>query len=170
MTTSMTAIASVTVGSGGASTIDFTSIASTYTDLLLRVTARKTSTGGENLQLQFNGSTTSYLQRMLIGNGTTVASYNDASEIGFMYVTLSSFTANTFSSTDIYLPNYAGSQNKSVMIENVQENNTTAASTVLTTALWSNSAAINRVYLQIANGAGVFAQYSTATLFGIKNT
>lgn len=163
-------IASVTVGSGGASTIDFTSIPNTYTDLCLKVSARKTTTGGSNLQMQFNGSTSGYLQRTLIGNGSTVASYNDNSEIGFMYVTTSSETANTFNSTDIYLPNYAGSNNKSVSIDSVTENNASGANATLTAALWSTSSAINRVYLQIANGGGVFAQYSTATLYGIKNS
>jgi hypothetical protein len=163
-------IASVTVGSGGASSIDFTSIPSTYTDLLVKVSGRKTSTGGSNLQMQFNGSTSGYSQRVLLGNGSTAASYSDTSEIGFMYVTTSSDTSNTFSSTDIYIPNYAGSNNKSVSIDNVQENNGTTANAALTAALWSNSAAINRVYLQIANGAGTFAQYSTATLYGIKNS
>ena len=163
-------IASVTVGSGGASTVDFTSIPSTYTDLLVRVSARKTTTGGSNLQLQFNGSTTTYTQRTIIGNGSTIASYNDASEIGFMYVTTSSETANTFNSTDIYLPNYAGSNNKSVSIDSVTENNASSANATLTAALWSTSAAINRVYLQIANGGGVFAQHSTVTLYGIKNS
>ena len=170
MANTYTKIASAIAGSGGASSFDFTSIPSTYTDLLVRVSARKTTTGGSNLQLQFNGSTSGYVQRTLIGNGSTAASYNDSSEIGFMYVTISSDTSNTFNSTDIYLPNYAGSTNKSVSIDNVTENNTTTASTVLTAASWSNSAAINRVYLQIANGAGTFAQYSTATLYGIKNS
>jgi hypothetical protein len=102
-------IASATVGSGGASTVDFTSIPSTYTDLLVKVSARKTTTGGSNLQLQFNGSTVGYLQKTLIGNGSIAVSYSDNSEIGFMYVTTSSNTANTFTNTDIYLPNYAGS-------------------------------------------------------------
>jgi hypothetical protein len=161
-------IAAVTVGSGGASTIDFTSIPNTYTDLVLKVSARKTTTGGSNLQLQFNGSTTGYLQRTLIGNGSIAVSYNDNSEIGFMYVTTSSNTANTFTNTEIYLPNYAGSNNKSVSIDSVAENDAPESNMTLTSALWSNSAAINRVYLQIANGAGVFAQHSTATLYGIK--
>jgi hypothetical protein len=163
-------IASTTVGSGGSSSIDFTSIPGTYTDLCLKVSARKTTTGGSNLQMQFNGSTSGYVQRTIIGNGSAVNSYSDTSEIGFMYVTISSDTANTFNNTEIYIPNYAGSNNKSVSIDNVTENNATAASAVLTAALWSNSAAINRVYLQIANGVGVFAEFSTAYLFGIKSS
>ena len=162
-------ISSVTVGALGALTIDFTSIPSTYTDLCLKVSARKTTSGGANLQMQFNGSTSGYVQRTIIGSGSAVNSYSDTSEIGFMYVTTSSDTANTFNNTEIYIPNYAGSNNKSVSIDNVTENNATAAAAVLTAALWSNSAAINRVYLQIANGVGTFAQYSTAYLYGVKN-
>jgi hypothetical protein len=119
--------------------------------------------------MQFNGSTSGYVQRTIIGSGSAVNSYSDTSEIGFMYVTTSSDTANTFNNTEIYIPNYAGSNNKSVSIDNVTENNATAAAAVLTAALWSNSAAINRVYLQIANGVGTFAQYSTAYLYGVKN-
>lgn len=171
MANTYTLIQSVTVPSGGQNAIDFTSIPSTYTDLLVRVSARKTSTGGSNLQLQFNGDTSSssYQQRMLFGDSvSSPASYNDSSEsIGFMYVTLSSATANTFSSTDIYIPNYTGSNQKAMHIDNVTENNTAAAGQVLTAGLWKNSSAINRVYLYIANGAGTFAQYSTASLYGI---
>ena len=40
MATTFTKIASVTVGSGGASSIDFTSIPSTYTDLCVKLSTR----------------------------------------------------------------------------------------------------------------------------------
>ena len=163
-------INSYTIGSGGASTIDFTSIPSTYTDLVLKVSARKTSTGGANLQMQFNGTTTGYTQKTLIGGSTgSPNSYSDTSEIGFMYVNTSSDVANTFSITDIYIPNYASSNNKTISIDNVRED-TAGGNTVLTVGTWANSAAINRLYLQIANGGGVFAQHSTAHLYGIKNS
>ena len=164
-------INSYTIGSGGAGTIDFTSIPSTYTDLCLKVSARKTSTGGANLQMQFNGTTTGYTQKTIIGGDSgSPASYSDTSEIGFMYVNLSNHIANTFSITDIYIPNYASSNNKTISIDNVIENNASGGGTVLTVGTWANSAAINRLYLQIANGAGTFAQYSTAHLYGIKNS
>ena len=170
MANTFTLINSYTVGAGGAGTIDFTSIPNTYTDLCVKVSARKTSTGGANLQMQLNGTTTGYTQKTLIGSGSAVASYSDTSEIGFMYVTLSSDTANTFSSTDIYIPNYTTSNNKTMSIENATENNATAATIALTVGTWANSAAVNRVYFQLANGAGTFAQYSTAYLYGIKNS
>jgi hypothetical protein len=164
----MIPISTITVGSGGVSTIDFINIPQTYTDLVVKISARKTSTGGSNLQMQFNGSTSGYAQKVLLGNGSTVASYNDTSEIGFMYVTISSDTSNTFSSTDIHIPNYTGSNQKALSIDNVVENNATAANAATTTAVWTSTAPINRIYFQIANGGGVFAQYSTATLYGIR--
>ena len=40
-------ISSTTVGAGGASSIDFTSIPSTYTDLVIKWSGRLTSTGGD---------------------------------------------------------------------------------------------------------------------------
>jgi hypothetical protein len=163
-------IASVIVGAGGSTTIDFTSIPQTYTDLLVKVSGRKIESGGSvNLQMQFNGSTTNYLQRALFGNGSTATSYSDNTELGLMYVTSAADTANTFGSTEIYIPNYTASTNKTMSIDSVTENNGTAVIQTLMAGLWSNSAAINRVYLQVGNGASTFTQYTTATLYGIKN-
>ena len=52
-----TLISSVTVGAGGASSIDFTSIPSTYTDLLVKISARSTLNelnGGHAVGLKIN--------------------------------------------------------------------------------------------------------------------
>lgn len=162
-------IASVTVGSGGAATIDFTSIPSTYTDLQLVFTARNTAASNAFTQLTFNGNTSSYSYRGLYGNGSAASSFSASA--AYIYVgdmDLSTYTANTFSSESIYVPNYAGSSNKSVSIDSVNENNATAAAAYLVAGLWSNSAAINRITL--TPGGGNYAQYSTATLYGIKNS
>ena len=166
-----TLIKSYTIGAAGASTIDFISIPSIYTDLCVKISGRKTSTGGSNLQMQLNGTTSGYTQKTIIGGGSgTPVSYSDTSEIGYMYVTISSETVNTFSSTDIYIPNYTTSNNKTISIDSVTENNATAAGQVFTVGTWANAETINRVYFQLANGAGVFAEYSTACLYGIKNS
>ena len=162
-------IASVTVGSGGASSIDFTSIPSTYTDLQLVFTARNTSNSNTFTQMTFNGNASSYSYRGLYGNGSSASSFNNSTT--FIYVgdmDLSTYTANTFSSESVYIPNYVGSNYKSVSIDSVNENNATAAAAYLTAALWSNTAAINRITL--TPGGGNYAQYSTATLYGIKNS
>jgi hypothetical protein len=163
-------IASVTVGSGAPANIDFTSIPNTYTDLCVKVRARKIESGGAvNLQMLFNGSTSGYTQRALFGDGSAATSANDNTELSFMYVTSASNTANIFSNTEIYIPNYAGSTNKSVSIDSVTEDNATANLMTLMAGLWSNTAAINSIRLQVYS-PNTLAQYSTFTLYGIKNS
>lgn len=139
-----------------------------YTDLKVVVSARKVeSGGGTNLQMRFNGSTTGYSQRTMIGNGTSIINAIDTSEIGFMYVNDASQTANTFNNTEIYIPNAFGSNNKTVSIDNIVENNATASAQVLTAASWSSSAPISSIYLQVGNGTQNFAAGSTFSLYGI---
>jgi len=67
-------IATVTVGSGGASYAEFTSIPSTYTHLQIRTMARGTRADvGDGLILQFNGDTASnYSSHYLYANGASV--------------------------------------------------------------------------------------------------
>ena len=61
-------IASVTVGSGGAASIDFTSIPSTYTDLALYHSLRSDNSE-DYYGLQFNSSSSSFSSRRLQGDG-----------------------------------------------------------------------------------------------------
>ena len=161
-------IASVTVGSGGAASMSFSSIPSTYTDLCLKISARGTQSAAyATYTLSFNGSTSNRSMRQLYGSGSSVTSSTEPSNIGTDAVGANA-TANTFSNTEIYIPNYAGSTNKSLSIDGVTENNATEAYTELYAALWSNTAAINSVTLTPLSGT--FAQYSTATLYGIKSS
>ena len=75
--TSYESIATVTVGSGGSSSIDFTSIPSTYTHLQLRMTARCTAQSGgnpTNVYLRFNSdSGSNYAWHQLAGNGSAAS-------------------------------------------------------------------------------------------------
>ena len=177
MANTYTLIASSTVGSGGSATIDFTSIPATYTDLLLKFSLRTSGTGDafENVKLQFNGSGgTAYSDRLIYGNSTSALSASNSSQANtfFQYSDAAGSTANTFSNGEIYVPNYAGSTNKSVSVDSVTENNsasTNFAIMALAAELWSNTAAINRITLT-PNVATLFAQYSTAYLYGISNS
>ncbi len=167
-------IASVTVGSGGASTIDFTSIPGTYTDLCVKVTARTNLADTEEfLRLEFNGSGgTAYSYRNLYGNGTAAVSLNGSGAANVLYggiANASLSTSNTFSNCEIYIPNYAGSNNKSFSIDFVNEQNATKTFAMMVAGLWSNTSAITSIKLTPASG-GSFVQYSTATLYGIKNS
>ena len=76
-------------------------------------------------------------------------------------------TASTFGNAEIYIPNYASSNNKSVSADFVSETNAADAIFGLTAGLWANTSAITSIKL---TPAAAFAQYSTATLYGIKNS
>ena len=172
MPTTYTKIATVTVGSGGAADITFSSIPATYTDLSLFISTRQP--GGANswsdLRIRFNGSTTNYTDKLLYGDGSTAASISET-DTGIIIRSVNNgvATANTFGNALIYIPNYTSSNNKSVSIDQVTENNATQALAGLTAGLWSNSAAITSIAFT-PNTAGNFSEYSTATLYGIKNS
>ena len=169
MANTMTLIASVTVGAGGAANIDFTSIPATYTDLQLVNSGRNTTNGDTTLQLYFNNDTTAtnYNVRRIYGSGSAISSAAFNASYS-MYFPLSNYTASTFSSSQCYIPNYTGSSNKSFSIDSTEENNATLSEMVLLAGLWSNTTAINRITL--VPYSGTFAQYSTAYLYGIKNS
>lgn len=164
-------IATVTVGSGGASSIAFSSIPSTYTDLCLKVSARDTFSAVSVIaQLKFNSNSVGYSFKRLRGTGSAADSYGEsgATEMNLYNTSVgASATASTFSNYEIYIPNYAGSTNKSFSVDSVTENNATEAYAVLFAGLWANTAAITSMSFFPTT---LFAQYSTATLYGIKNS
>lgn len=159
------AIATVTVGSGGAADMEFTSIPGTYTDLVVKATFR----GNGDVLLYLNNATfgTNGGKR-LNSNGSTAES-NQANNGFVSDAQYSTFTANTFGSIDIYIPNYTSTTDKSTSSDAVTENNATTAYINMVAAKFTSSAAVTSVKLS-ASGANTFAQYSTATLYGIKNT
>jgi hypothetical protein len=168
MATTYTLISSVTVGSGGAANIEFTSIPATYTDLVVKLSGRNSNSGDDRFEIQFNNLSTNLSQRRLYGTGSTANSDAPAGAIQPTGISQDAYTANTFGNTDIYIPNYASSNNKSLSVDAVTENNATTAYQMLVAGLWSASAAITSIKL-IPMSSGNFKQYSTAYLYGISN-
>lgn len=160
-------IATVTVGSGGTTSIDFLAIPQNYTDLLLVLSMRGDSANVErNFYVSFNKVTTNRSSRYLEGNGATASSGTIASNMYAGVYPSGSSTANTFGNTQIYIPNYTSSNYKSFGADAVMENNSGTSYMDLTASLWSNTSAITSI--TIPAEAGNFVQYSTATLYGIK--
>jgi hypothetical protein len=168
MPNTFTKIASVTVGSGGSSTISFTSIPSTYTDLVLLLSGRSNSSNVQDgCFLTINGVGTNRTFIQLSGNGSNaVAGSGSDTYIG--NADGGSSTSNTFNNCAVYLPNYAGSTNKSFSVDIVAETNATTIGSFLTAGLWSQTTAINALSFNLSSFN--FVQYSTATLYGIKNS
>ena len=164
----MELIETKTVGSGGASYIEFTSIPQTYTDLLVKVSVR--ANGGsnthENYQLDFNGSSANQSYRDLFAAGSSPSSGTSTSYI--YSFPAANATASTFSNAEWYIPNYTSSNYKSISMDNTSENNATNGQTTLVAGLWSSTSAITSIRINNYNSNN-FAQYSTASLYGISN-
>jgi hypothetical protein len=159
-------IATATAGAGGAASFTFSSIPSTYTDLLIKMSTR--GSGGDTYgTIQFNGSSSNFSSRRLDGDGSSATSSTRTDNL-IAITNQSTQTANTFSNSEIYIPNYAGSTNKSFSYEFVNENNATFVTMSMWALLWSNTAAINSISL--ISGNPTFVQYSTATLYGISKS
>ena len=172
MANTLVLLEKVTVGAAGAASITFSNIPQTgYTDLVIKVSARDTTTAyassaGISWQVQFNGLTTNLTGRYIFAGGSgTPSSGTDTSNIyGSNSTGLD--TASTFGNGEVYIPNYTSSNYKSMSIDAVSENNATAAGSRLNAGLWSATAAITSVKI-LAYSA--FAQYSTFSLYGVSN-
>lgn len=163
----ITKISTITVGSGGAASIDFTSIPGTYTDLFLVCSLRASSATEDTGMLRFNGdSGANYVRRGLYGTGSSAASFAQTTTfIAAGGYAASDFTANTFSNQSIYIPNYSGSTYKSTSTDAVSENNATRAYQYIWAGIWNNTAAITSMSLSASSGN--LAENSTATLYGV---
>ena len=159
-----TVIGHTKVGSGGAANIEFTAIPGTYTDLCLLVSLRSTRTSGsyDFYKIQVNGTTELSNGRTLEGTGDKTDS-ESRTEVGVQPIATD--TTNTFGNGFHYIPNYAGSTNKSFSGDSVAENNGIEAGQLLTAAVRESTAPITSI--RLVSGIGSFVQYSSATLYGI---
>jgi hypothetical protein len=169
------AIATVTVGSGGAANIEFTSIPGTYTDLLVKLSARTSDNDSLHYGLVYvtvnNNTSGIYDNRRLFGYGTTTGSASNTDSTSWATTAAgSSATASTFGNAEFYFPNYTSSNNKSLSLDTVVEtNDATNNLLVLFAGLAETTSAITSIKFGATSGQ-TLAQYSTATLYGIKNS
>jgi hypothetical protein len=155
-----------------AASVTFSSIPSTYTDLVLRYSARNDDTT-TILLVRFNGDTaTNYSNTILRGSGSAASSlsYNTTRTSLFQQdgIEPSTMVANTFNNAEIYIPSYTVSQNKPMSSFTVTEDNSTTAYMSAIADLWRNTAAITSINLS-SNGGNIAAG-SSFYLYGIKNS
>ena len=159
----MTLVSTVTVGAGGTSEILFSGIPQSATDLVVVASLRSNTSSDKYIYLKLNGTSTGLTGRNLYKySASSVYSGTDAS-IGWG-ADPSNFTANTFGSVQLYIPNYSGSTNKSMSAEWTNENNASDNDLGISALLWSNTAAITSLGLSLS---GTIVQYSTASLYTI---
>ena len=149
------------------SSIVFSSIPSTFTDLYLTLSLRGSLNNpqiGHLIRLN-NDSGANYSSRRLVGTSVSSASESGSTSIYGGQAPALTQTSNTFGNTSIYIPNYAGSTTKSLSFETTRENNGSSIFMSLIAGLWSGTAAINRI--DILCEVDNWVQYSSATLYGI---
>jgi hypothetical protein len=154
----------VTVGSGGASSVTFSSIPQTYTDLKIVASMRDTGAGPHTV-LAFNGSGSNFSNTILFGDGGSTYSQRRTDAIFTFTNDGTSESSNVFANFEMYLPNYASSNYKSFTLESVVENNGTTAYQSLYAGLWSNTSAVTSI--GFTAGSTAFAQYSKFSLYGV---
>jgi hypothetical protein len=178
MANTMKFIASLTVGAGTAASLDFTSIPATYTDLKVFLSVRAGSGGGgtaaawDNMRISFNGGlTTVDLNSKLLLSADVGTPISIQDNIGFLgWTDYSGATANTFANAEVYIPNYAGNPNKVYMSDAFTENNAAPGVGALVAGKWASTAAINRITIIPNPTTSNWQQYSSAYLYGIKNS
>lgn len=157
-------IATTTLGSA-ASTITFSSIPSTYTDLRVVLVARGTATTYPQWILN-NDATALYSRTELTGNGTAASSTRGSANSAF-YVPNAALptAANTFDLITADIFSYAGSTFKTVLFTDSTDLNGSGEVAAIV-GLYRSTTAISRVDIQA--GASTFAAGTTATIYGIK--
>lgn len=174
MATTYTLISSNTVSGSTTTSVSFSSIPSTYTDLVLSISGRTDSANVEDgVNLRFNSnSATNYSETFIYGNGSTASSSRDSNQTyGYVYYSLdgADATASTFGNLEIYIPSYTVSQNKPISSFGVAESNATAVRMSAGAILWRNTATISSIQITPLSGSN-FSANSTFYLYGIKNS
>jgi hypothetical protein len=171
-TVSFDSIATTTVGSGGSSTITFSSIPGTYKHLQIRAITRDNGVGVYNTyKVTYNGDTASnYSVHAMYGqNINTVDQFGNANQTGIIvYATPSAVASGIFGAQVIDILDYADTNKYKTQrsIGGVSENNDNNLITVMSGS-WRSTSAISSITIA-ANGTTLFQEYSSFALYGIK--
>lgn len=168
-------LATVTVPSGGASSIEFAGVPSGYKHLQIRGIGRSTNTTSTTsysaeLLMQFNGDTGSNYRAHAIeavGSGTPGAQTQTTLTIVNLGGPFATQTASVFGGSIIDILDYASTtKNKTVRAIGGQDMNGYGQS-MFASGLWMNSTSAITSIKMVSGGTG-WAQYSQFALYGVK--
>lgn len=165
VTSSYESIATTVVGSGGSSTITFSSIPSDYKHLQVRGFFSNSS--GSVIRGRFNSdSGNNYSRHYVYGDGSSAVSGND---VNFDYATFgyNAGTSANYSGSVIDILDYSSTtKNKTVRTLTGSDNNGSGL-LVFYSSGWYNTAAINSI--TITSTGTNFTQYTSFALYGIRD-
>ena len=161
-------IQTVTVGAGGASSVSFTSIPSTYKHLQLRCFVGINAVN--DYAMRFNGDTAgNYRQHNLYGDGSSATTYNYGNgatyiSLAFPFQGLNSSTSFAASVIDILDYNNTNKYKTTKALIGIDRNS--SGEVALESGLWLSTAAITQI--DLLPTSSTFIQYSSFALYGIK--
>jgi hypothetical protein len=172
VTNAYESIATVTVGSGGSSSISFSSIPSTFKHLQVRCVSKATAAGnGYSMIVAANSDTTvaNYRSHYIEGNGSSVAAGTYQSEGGAYFVggsTGAGTSSEWFGATVFDVVDYQ-STNKNKTFKALTAHDRNGAGNIhFSSAVWLNTNAITSLTISLAGSN--LAQNSKFALYGIK--
>jgi hypothetical protein len=167
-------IASANANSGNRfSSFSFTGISSSYTDLMLYLTLRSTSQGGQQVTgiiYYNNDQSQNYSNQELLSTGITTQANTYFQTQGEYRVPADLSNSSQFGSAFIYIPNYAVTNLNKTNLTNSTSALFSSANQSTYTAVnrWNSTASINRIDIYVNSGG--LMQYSAAYLYGINST
>ena len=164
VTNSYESIATVLVGSGGSSSISFSSIPSTFTHLQVRAISKNSSSINSNSVLSLNGNAIGY-RHFLFGNGSSTGAGAAANGEGVISATSS--VSNVFGAFVMDILDYTNTnKNKTVRVLQGVEDNSSGVLAFNSFLYSTNTNAITS--LTLTSSGTNFVQYSQFALYGIK--
>jgi hypothetical protein len=169
-------IATVTVGSGGASNIEFSSIPSTYTHLQIRCSAEGADASGPgpmSIDVVVNSDTgANYDRHRLYGDGSSAAADASISQTD-MFGGLLNYSAsvnNIYGASVIDILDYANT-NKYKTLRSLSGYDANGSGYVMfLSGLWRSTSAITNIKIYPDNRSYTLRQYSSFALYGIKGS
>jgi hypothetical protein len=163
-------IATVTVGSGGASEIEFTSIPGTYQHLQVRLIGRGSAADVDiDTRYRVNADTGSnYAVHHLRGNGSAASAGGASSQDYMPLIGLpaANATASIFGASVIDILDYANTSKYKTLRQFAGEDRNGAGNVWVRSSLWMSTSAITSIKFYMTSGN--FVQHSTAALYGVK--
>lgn len=170
-------ISSQTLGSSAAS-VTFSSIPATYTDLVVKISAKSdmSGTGARNTYVEFNGNTsTIYSDTEVLAtwdgsaNIALSAAWSGETFLRNRYTTATASPANTFNSYELYIPSYTVSQNKPMSVFGVVEQDSSQIAGIGAHAgLFRSTAAISSI--KFSPESGNYVTGSSFYLYGLRSS
>lgn len=159
------------VGAGGAATVTFNNIPQGFMDLIIKFSVRSTSSDSgtnwvDGSGIQFNNTTIGSMTQ-LYGTGVGAGTGRGLNAMYMGVVNSNVSNSNTFTTGELYIPNYTSGIFKQAILDTVAEVNTANALMHSIANHWINSSPLTSIKFLCGNGS--WAQGSSFTVYGVLN-